>query len=66
MLAIREKIEHRMQVLSPAIIHTRLSDILLDSAANEALLLHATTCDAAELIAQQGFDDRLTHRALYG
>lgn len=38
----------------------------LEAGANEVLLLHGTSEESAAQIARQGFDERLTHRMLYG
>ena len=40
--------------------------VQLDRCANEVLLLHGTEAEAAHDIARQGFDGRLSRRALYG
>ena len=49
---------------------TRLQEcfphLCLNVGANEVLLLHGTTEENATSIMREGFDDRLTHRHLYG
>ena len=47
-------------------VHDMFSYINLESTANEVLLLHGTTKQNAKKILREGFDDRLSARALYG
>jgi len=56
-----ENISPEVTKLQKCFPHVRLND-----AANEVLLLHGTTEDNAMCVVREGFDDRLSHRHLYG
>ena len=55
-----------LSTLTTCEMHNLLSYPVLRDGANEAVLFHGTSAANAEIIAEQGFDERFTKRALYG
>ena len=54
--------------LAPGVLDVRkhIPHAVLQQGANEVLLYHGTKNHNVEFIAQQGFDDRMNHRGLFG
>eukprot|EP00929_Paragymnodinium_shiwhaense_P063300 TRINITY_DN31633_c0_g1_i1.p1 TRINITY_DN31633_c0_g1~~TRINITY_DN31633_c0_g1_i1.p1 ORF type:complete len:593 (-),score=40.33 TRINITY_DN31633_c0_g1_i1:259-2037(-) len=47
-------------------LRASLDYVILDASVNEVLLLHGTPPDSAQQILEQGFDDRMANREMYG